>query len=162
MHLTTGASQKSGRVESVPAAPEFVALLNEVPSTERTGRVFKGILAREDSDINEGARVSKIITAIGRAAGVCTSEDKGKWASAHDLRRSFCTRWAMRVMPAVLCRLVRHKSINTTLAFYIGQSADAISDTVWAAANLSDKPSDTRQKPESPTPARKRKNSREK
>ena len=70
---------------------------------------------------------SAIITAIGKKAGVkVRSKIKSKvdpatgkrgpvevikFASAHDLRRSFGERWAERVLPKVLMELMRHESI---------------------------------------------------
>ncbi len=56
----------------------------------------------------------------------------GKFASAHDLRRSFGTRWAKRVMPAVLKRLMRHASIQTTMGYYVDLDADEVADQLWA------------------------------
>jgi hypothetical protein len=47
-------------------------------------------------------------------------------------RRSFGTRWAKRVMPAVLQRLMRHKSINTTMKDYVGIEADDVAAELWA------------------------------
>lgn len=55
----------------------------------------------------------------------------GKYASAHDLRRAFGTRWAKKVMPAVLKRLMRHASISTTMAFYVAVDADEVSEALW-------------------------------
>ena len=78
---------------------------------------------------------SKIISRIGKKAGVKVAEtDKGpKYASAHDLRRSFGFRWAMRVMPAVLQQLMRHASIETTMKYYVGKNAEATADVAWEA-----------------------------
>ena len=45
-----------------------------------------------------------------------------KYASAHDLRRSFCDRWAQRVMPQILMELARHES---TMKFYVSRNAKA-------------------------------------
>ena len=65
-------------------------------------------------------QVGRLITAIGRLANVKVNERtkgdelKVKYASAHDLRRSFGERWAARVMPQVLMELMRHESIETT------------------------------------------------
>ena len=54
-----------------------------------------------------------------------------KFASAHDLRRAFGTRWAKRVMPAVLQRLMRHAEIGTTMKYYVTMDADSVADEVW-------------------------------
>ena len=59
--------------------------------------------------------VSKVLTiwaigTIGKAAGVKVATDprtgKVKYASAHDLRRSFGARWAVLLMPQVLMALM--------------------------------------------------------
>ncbi len=56
-----------------------------------------------------------------------------KYASAHDLRRSFGQRWAARVMPTVLMELMRHESIETTLKYYVEQNAQETAKTLWEA-----------------------------
>ena len=54
-----------------------------------------------------------------------------KFATAHDLRRSFGTQWAKRVMPAVLKRLMRHAEIGTTMKYYVTIDADDVADEFW-------------------------------
>lgn len=54
-----------------------------------------------------------------------------KYASAHDLRRSFGERWSTRVMPQVLMALMRHESIATTMRYYVGRNANTTADAVW-------------------------------
>ena len=76
-------------------------------------------------------RVSRIVSAIGKEAGVVVNEAERKYGSAHDLRRSFGTRWASRVKPATLQLLMRHKSIETTLKYYVAQDADEVADQLW-------------------------------
>src|SRR5690606_25003806 len=56
-----------------------------------------------------------------------------KCATAHDLRRAFGTRWSKRVMPAMLQKLMRHASIETTMKFYVEHNADDVSADLWAA-----------------------------
>ena len=56
-----------------------------------------------------------------------------KFASAHDLRRSFGEQWSERVLPKVLMELMRHESIGTTMRFYVGQNAQRTADAAWAA-----------------------------
>jgi integrase len=81
--------------------------------------------------------VGKIAAQIGKAAGVkvntATTTGKVKFASAHDLRRSFGERWASRIMPQQLMELMRHESIETTMKFYVGRNAQATADVLWAA-----------------------------
>jgi hypothetical protein len=77
-------------------------------------------------------QAGRIIADIGRRAKVVVNKAEGRFATAHDMRRSFCTRWAKRVMPAVLQRLARHSHITTTLTFYVAQSAAEIAADLWA------------------------------
>ena len=77
-------------------------------------------------------RVSRIISKIGKKAGVVVCKEENQFATAHDLRRSFCTRWAKRVMPATLQRLARHSHISTTLTFYVAQNAADIASDLWS------------------------------
>src|SRR5262249_50776187 len=96
------AFQKGGRQTETPAVPEFAELLRESPAT--TGYVFAGLPSRRVDN------VSKTISAIASKANVA--------ATAHDLRRSFGARWSRRLEAQALRQLMRHKSIQTTLAFY--------------------------------------------
>lgn len=68
-------------------------------------------------------------------ANVLVNNSKNKFASAHDLRRSFGERWATRVMPQVLMELMRHESIETTLKFYVGHDAQRTARLVREAYN---------------------------
>ncbi|MFO1002650.1 MAG: hypothetical protein U0936_20155, partial [Planctomycetaceae bacterium] len=98
--------------------------------------VFAPKAQRGGSVIRRVDTVSSIIVEMGQKAGVKVNEkskDKTKYASAHDLRRSFGFRWAMRVMPPVLMQLMRHESIQTTQEFYVGRNAEAAADVVWDA-----------------------------
>ncbi|MDP7303992.1 MAG: tyrosine-type recombinase/integrase, partial [Pirellulaceae bacterium] len=58
---------------------------------------------------------------------------KVKYASAHDLRRSFGERWSSRVMPNVLQELMRHENYATTMRYYIGQKAKRAAAILWEA-----------------------------
>ena len=49
-----------------------------------------------------------------------------KFASAHDLRRSFGDRWSGKVMPSILRQLMRHKSSDTTDRYYVGKQASDV------------------------------------
>ena len=60
---------------------------------------------------------------------------KVKYATSHDLRRSFGERWATRIMPPDLMILMRHESIETTMRFYVGRNAQNTAKTLWAAHN---------------------------
>jgi integrase len=126
--------QKSGREEPLPLVPEFCDFLESIPEVNRHGRVFRP-MARNGSDAPMGdAWIGKVISRIGEAARVKVAEGKRKgephikYASAHDMRRSFATRWVPKVMPATLQKLMRHKSIQTTLDYYAEVQSEAVGD----------------------------------
>jgi integrase len=127
--------EKGGRDRLLPIAPEFARFLLQTPEAERHGRVFKPL--GTEGNIVEFSRVCRGIGLIGKAAGVKVATDprtgKVKYASAHDLRRSFGERWASRVMPQVLMALMRHESIDTTMRYYVGRNANTTADAVWEA-----------------------------
>ena len=77
--------------------------------------------------------VGRTLGAIGQAANVIVDTKNGNpvFASAHDLRRSFGTRWSSKVMPAVLQELMRHAAIETTLRYYVDGNADKTAAEVW-------------------------------
>lgn len=108
--------------EIVPMTPDFADLLANTPEAERTGRVFPVL-----KKVNV---TGTVIRQIGEKAGVVVN-DQGKFATAHDLRRSFGTRWATRVHPVVLQRLMRHRSIETTMRYYIDLDADKLADSLY-------------------------------
>ena len=72
---------------------------------------------------------SKTISEIGKAAGIKVSETK--FASAHDLRRSFGLRWSSQLMPAELMLLMRHADISTTMKYYAVQNAATFAEKLW-------------------------------
>jgi len=116
--------QKSGKAEVCPMTPDFATMLLETPEAERTGRVFGLNISRHEA--------GRALSRMGEKANIVVDPETGKTASAHDLRRSFGTRWASRVMPAVLQRLMRHASITTTLNFYVSMGADDVASQLWA------------------------------
>jgi integrase len=130
-------AEKGNRDRVLPMTPEFAALLASVPEADRHGRVFK-LLTASGSPFNVPCEVSRVVTAIGKAANVVVDErQKGratirKFASAHDLRRAFAVRWAAKIKPTQLRELMRHASIGTTLAYYVGEDAEATADALWA------------------------------
>jgi integrase len=127
-------SQKAKRAELVPCAPEFAELLEATPEAKRHGPVFP-LGASKD-------QAGRMVSAIGRKAGVVVDEETKKPATAHDYRRAFGTRWSKRIMPAVLRRLMRHKDIGTTLKYYVDQDAEDIAADLWAAYRKSNTPAE--------------------
>src|SRR5262249_19825978 len=90
----------------LPIAPEFEEFLLAVPADDRCGLVF-GIYGPNNQPLTT-KRASRYISAIGKKANVVTNKREKSCATAHDLRRSFGSRWARRVTPAILQALMRH------------------------------------------------------
>jgi len=137
-----GESQKSGRVELVPLAPEAVELVPLAPEAveflepmrQSSGYVFAPMRIRGKRPMQRTPhKISQIVSKIGAEAGIVVNAETGKTASAHDLRRAFGFRWARRVMPPELMHLMRHKDVKTTLTFYVGQNAHATAGAPWDA-----------------------------
>ena len=126
--------QKSRRDELAPIAPDFATWLRRTPADARTGRVLPiWSTLGKDRPVSCPKRIGKILSGIGKASGLVVNED-GKHVSAHDLRRSFATRWAAKVKPLTLKRLMRHASIETTLRFYVDQDADDVAEELWSGS----------------------------
>jgi integrase len=133
------ALEKGNQDRLLPMAPEFAELLQSVPEAQRTGYVFNPKAARVHGERLGHYRVSKLIGFIGQKAGIKVKTDTSgavKYASAHDLRRSFGLRWASRVMPQVLMELMRHESIDTTMRYYVGRNAQSTAAVLWEAHRL--------------------------
>lgn len=137
--------EKGNKDRLLPITPEFAEFLSATPAEQRRGRVFKLPGSRGRGTAPRPRWVSKIVSRIGQAANAKVDEKlvtdpktgetkaKVKYASAHDLRRSFGERWAVRVMPQVLKELMRHESIETTMRYYVGRNAHTTADAVWEA-----------------------------
>ena len=72
-----------------------------------------------------------MISRIGEKAKVVVNKADGKYASAHDFRRAFGTRWAMKVKPMLLQKLMRHNSIETTMRYYVELDVDDMAEELW-------------------------------
>lgn len=119
-----------------PVSPEFAEFLLRTPESERVGPVFPLIDRYGKPTRFCMGWLSKVISKIGKEAnikvGASKRTKKPKYASAHDLRRSFGDRWARLVMPQTLRELMRHASIETTLRYYVGFNAEKTADILWA------------------------------
>jgi integrase len=124
-------AEKAHRDRLLPIAPEFAEFLLAIPKANRRDLVF-GIYGQSGKPLST-KRASRYISAIGKAANVVTNKAENRYASAHDLRRSFGTRWARRVPPAILRDLMRHSSITTTMTYYVSQSAEDVGDVLRSA-----------------------------
>jgi len=130
--------EKGNQDRLLPMAPEFAEFLSETLPEARAGYVFNPQPIRPERCRRLGEQeAGRIIAKIGKAANVKVDADprtgRVKYASAHDLRRSFGERWATRVMPPALMELMRHESIDTTLRYYVGRNAQATADVLWEA-----------------------------
>jgi integrase len=133
MLLIPAEYDKGGQDRRVPITPDFSAFLEQTRPQERVGRVFK-TPGRDGATANP-IWVSRVCSRIGKAAGVVVDDrEPKKYASLHDLRRSFGSRWANLVPSHVLRELMRHASITTTLDYYVGQDADRTADEIWKSA----------------------------
>ena len=123
-------AQKARRDELLPMTPDFADWLMRTPEAERVGIVFPLADPKMGRPLCIGT-VGPVVSAIGRKAGVVTDKAEGRYASAHDLRRAFGTRWSKKLMPAVLQRLMRHRDIGTTMNYYVKESAEDIAEDLW-------------------------------
>ena len=132
--------EKGNKDRILPLAPEAARFLLRTPESKRKGRVFRLQCPADMLKMSMRAdTVSKYVCKIGKKAAVKVEDTKRngkpfvKFASCHDLRRSFGERWAARVMPNVLMELMRHESIDTTMKYYVGRNAQRTADQLWAA-----------------------------
>lgn len=123
-------SDKSGKPRLLPVSPGFAELLLSVPEAKRHGKVFNPLIPGQIVELRLDT-CSKVISRIGKMAGVVVAEfpargkqtePRKKFASAHDLRRAFGTRWSKQLRPRQLQDLMRHESLQTTMTFYVEES----------------------------------------
>jgi len=121
--MIDGDNQKSGQALVYPLVDDFADFLKETPEEQREGFVFNACHRKEVS--RRVDTVSSWIVDIGERAGVKVDDKDGKekFASAHDLRRAFGTRWGKIVPPGILKELMRHANIETTMNFYVNITA---------------------------------------
>ena len=121
--MIDGANQKNGESIVYPLVDDFADFLMETPQDQREGFVFNP--QRKEAVSRRVDTVSNWLVDIGKLAGVKVDDRDGveKFASAHDLRRAFGTRWAKIVPPAILRQLMRHANIETTMAYYVNITA---------------------------------------
>lgn len=129
----------------LPISPDFAELLLATPPADREGLVFgiEGLVRGKPIDTQ---RASRIVSDMGEAAKIVVDVNDTRprldkktgatamvprYATAHDLRRAFGTRWSKRVMPATLQKLMRHASIETTMRYYVEHHSDDISADLW-------------------------------
>ncbi len=122
-------AEKGHKDRLLPMTPDFAAWLLKTPAAERTGAAFK--LLNLAGQPLAAKTVSRTISKIGELAKVVVSKADDKFASAHDFRRAYGTRWSSRVMPATLQLLMRHDAVETTLKYYVDRNADDVAAELW-------------------------------
>jgi integrase len=127
----TGKAQKSRKAQFLPMTPDFAEwILKTFALSERSGLVFNPCGTSKAR--LTGSEAGRYISTIGRTAEVEVKPGSGKFATCHDFRRSFGTRWARRVMPAELMMLMRHADVETTMKYYVDIDSDNVAAGLWA------------------------------
>ncbi len=122
--MIDGGNQKNRQTLVYPVVDDFAEFLLAVPEDKREGFVFNAMGASGKVSRRVDT-VSTWIVDIGKTAKVKVDEKAGseKFASAHDIRRAFGTRWAKIVPASLLQQLMRHANIETTMSFYVNITA---------------------------------------
>jgi integrase len=115
-------SHKARKADLTPIPPDLTRFLAR--ESNRIGRVFPMPLAPKT--------IGKRLSHAGRLAKVRVSNSK--FLSAHDLRRTFGNRWALRVHPLVLRAMMRHTSMETTLRYYVDLRLDQLGEALWGGS----------------------------
>ena len=119
--------QKSGEEELIPLTPPAVKWLRSLDETE--GYVCR--LQGKRGHHRTANRLGRIIASAGRAAGIIVKRTGGrggspKYASAHDLRRTFCTTWLDKLPVNKVQTLSRHADPQTLLRYYSDVPAERL------------------------------------
>jgi len=102
----SSSGQKSKRVERSPIMPDFARFLTQ----------FNGPVV--DCPLTQRTIKQKF-------------QDLGNGFTSHDFRKTFGTRWALRIHPLRLKAVMRHKSLETTLKYYVSLDIDEVADEIW-------------------------------
>jgi integrase len=123
-----------------PLTPDAVEFLLSTPESERSGWVFNPTFTGHRNGRHERYKSSReagrVFSAVGESARIIVHTAKGgqqKHASAHDLRRSFGDRWSRIVRPITLMELMRHASLETTMAYYVEDNVKSTQDEIYRA-----------------------------
>lgn len=114
--------QKSGKVGVYPMPPMLARYLTKT-RPKRKDRVGK--LSRIKGTIGQHG---KVIAASGRRTKIRRGT---KSPMAQDLRRTFGSYWAKRLLPQELQLLMRHESIETTMLFYANIGTGTLAFKMW-------------------------------
>jgi len=136
--LIPSESEKGGKDRVYPVTPDFAEFLLSVPAADRVGFVFNPVCGNGPS--RNRHTVGRVAARIGEAAGVKVDEkdSTASYASSHDLRRAFGTRWSRRVSSSILKELMRHETVLTTEKYYIDIDADSTAAMLAGLMNQGD------------------------
>ena len=95
----------------------------------KIGKKAGVVVNREVRPVSEPILAPKTRLSTGQTKLV--EKEVVKYASAHDLRRSFGTRWAKELKPAVLQKLMIHANIGTTTRYYVDLDSDEVAADLW-------------------------------
>src|SRR5687768_10159501 len=123
-------AHKGRRDMLLPMTKDFYDFIMTTPENERHGPVFP-LNALETGKPISVNRIGKMVGKFGKKAEVIIDKAAKQYATAPDLRRAFGTRWAKRVLPAVLQKLMRHRSIETAMKYYVAFDADDMAADLW-------------------------------
>jgi len=130
--------EKGHRDRLLPITPDFAEFLLATPEAERRGPVFRPLMP--SGNRANAQRAGRMVALIGELARALVHTDvrtgEVEFASAHDLRRSFGTRWAKRVKTPVLMRLMRNKNIATTMTYYVDLEGEEIAEQLWGVGSV--------------------------
>jgi integrase len=125
--------EKGHRDRTLPITPDFAEFLLQTPNDARQGPVFRPLML--SGNRATAIQAGRIVALMGELAEVVVHINRRtkKYASAHDLRRSFGNRWAKRLPTASLQKLMRHESIATTMRYYVDLDAYELAEDLYRA-----------------------------
>ena len=128
-------SQKSGKAQLWTCPPDLAEWLHTIQATRRHAYLLH---LRRKPDERYRTTVNRAgwkLSELGEDLEIVTDDDSGRTATAHDLRRSFCSRWAALLPNAFeLIKLSRHSSIKTAEKYYVRLNQADFDERLYAVA----------------------------
>jgi integrase len=128
-----GELQKSAEDGLLPIMDDFAAFLLATPPDQRHGPVFSPMMPTGRASYDQAGRMVSVIGELARVI-VHTNPKTGrvKYASAHDIRRAFGTRWARSGFVSLqeLQLMMRHADSKTTQAYYVEMDARELVESI--------------------------------
>lgn len=111
-----------------PMDPGFWHLISE---RQRRGFVFPLRSPHHGRRLSQKT-VERIVSRIGKRAGVTTNPRTGKHATCTDIgRRAWASRNAGEMTPQEMQLWMRHADIRTTMKYYVHQDAQRLAEKMW-------------------------------